>query len=64
MLGLAGERAPLLEPPAPHLCVELAARGTAISEADAAAALRAEIGFYRAHHDEAVDGAAASVTVS
>ncbi len=47
-----------LEPPAPHLCVELAARGTAISEAEAAVALRAEIAFYRAHHDEAVDGAA------
>jgi putative hydrolase of the HAD superfamily len=47
-----------LEPPAPHLCAELAARGTVISEAEAAAALRAEIAYYRAHHDKAVDGAA------
>jgi putative hydrolase of the HAD superfamily len=47
-----------LEPPAPHLCAELAARGTVISEAEAEAALRAEIAYYRAHHDEAVDVAA------
>jgi putative hydrolase of the HAD superfamily len=47
-----------LEPPAPHLRAELAARGVAISEAEAAVALRAEIAYYRAHHDEAVDAAA------
>jgi putative hydrolase of the HAD superfamily len=47
-----------LEPPAPHLRAELAARGVAVSEAEAAVALRAEIAYYRAHHDEAVDGAA------
>jgi putative hydrolase of the HAD superfamily len=46
-----------LEPPAPHLCAALAARGVTVSEADAAAALRAEIAYYRAHHDEAVDAA-------
>jgi putative hydrolase of the HAD superfamily len=44
-----------LEPPAPHLRAELAARGVAITEAEAAVALRAEIAYYRAHHDEAVD---------
>jgi putative hydrolase of the HAD superfamily len=47
-----------LEPPAPHLCAELAARGVVVSEAEAAAALRVEIAYYRAHHDEAVDLAA------
>jgi putative hydrolase of the HAD superfamily len=47
-----------LEPPAPHLRAELAVRGVAISEAEAAAAMRAEIAYYRAHHDEAVDAAA------
>jgi putative hydrolase of the HAD superfamily len=47
-----------LEPPAPRLRAELAARGVAVSEAEAADALRAEIAYYRAHHDEAVDGAA------
>ena len=47
-----------LEPPAPLLVAELAARGVAISEAEADAALRAEIAYYRAHHDEAVDAAA------
>lgn len=47
-----------LEPPAPRLRAELAARGVAVSEDEAAAALRAEIAYYRAHHDEAVDPAA------
>jgi putative hydrolase of the HAD superfamily len=47
-----------LEPPAPRLVAELAARGVAVSEADAAGALRSEIAYYRAHHDEAVDAAA------
>jgi putative hydrolase of the HAD superfamily len=47
-----------LEPPAPYLRAELAARGVAITEAEAAAALRVEIAYYRAHHDEAVDLAA------
>jgi putative hydrolase of the HAD superfamily len=47
-----------LEPPAPRLRAELAARGVAVSEAEAAAGMRAEIAYYRAHHDEAVDGAA------
>jgi putative hydrolase of the HAD superfamily len=47
-----------LEPPAPRLRAELAARGVAVSEAAAAAALRVEIAYYRAHHDEAVDAAA------
>ncbi|MES1194092.1 MAG: HAD-IA family hydrolase [Solirubrobacterales bacterium] len=47
-----------LEPPAPRLRGELAVRGVAVSEAEAAVALRAEIAYYRAHHDEAVDAAA------
>jgi putative hydrolase of the HAD superfamily len=47
-----------LEPPAPRLRAELASRGVAVSEAEAAAALGAEIAYYRAHHDEAVDAAA------
>jgi putative hydrolase of the HAD superfamily len=47
-----------LEPPAPKLRAELAGRGVAISEAEADAALRAEIAYYRAHHDQATDAAA------
>jgi putative hydrolase of the HAD superfamily len=47
-----------LEPPAPHLRAQLASRGVAVSEAEATVALRAEIAYYRAHHDEAVDAAA------
>jgi putative hydrolase of the HAD superfamily len=44
-----------LEPPWPLLRAELAARGVAITEEQARAALRAEIAYYRAHHDEASD---------
>ncbi len=44
-----------LEPPAPLLVSELAARGASISEAAAAAALAEEIAFYRAHLGEAGD---------
>jgi putative hydrolase of the HAD superfamily len=47
-----------LEPPAPYLCAELAARGIAVSDVEADAALRAEIAYYRAHHDEAADAGA------
>lgn len=47
-----------LEPPAPRLRAELAVRDVAVSEAEADAALRAEIAYYRAHHDEAIDTAA------
>jgi putative hydrolase of the HAD superfamily len=47
-----------LEPPAPRLQAELAMRGGAVSEDEADAALRTEIAYYRAHHDEAVDAAA------
>jgi putative hydrolase of the HAD superfamily len=47
-----------LEPPAPLLRAQLAARGVEVSEDEARAALQAEIAFYRAHHDEAADGAA------
>jgi putative hydrolase of the HAD superfamily len=47
-----------LEPPAPRLVAELAARGVEISEDEAARALGAEIAYYRAHHHEAVDAAA------
>jgi putative hydrolase of the HAD superfamily len=49
-----------LEPPAPRLRAELAARGVAVDEAEAGAALRTEIAYYRAHHDEAVDADALS----
>jgi putative hydrolase of the HAD superfamily len=41
-----------LEPPAPPLAARLG-----ITEAEAAAALREEIAYYRAHHDEASDRA-------
>jgi putative hydrolase of the HAD superfamily len=47
-----------LEPPVAPLRRELRERfGLEVSEADALAALRAEIAFYRAHHDEASDRA-------
>jgi putative hydrolase of the HAD superfamily len=46
-----------LEPPWPLLREQLAARGVAITEAQARTALRAEMAFYRAHHDEARDPA-------
>lgn len=45
-----------LEPPVEPLRRELRARfGIEVSAAEAGAALRAEIAFYRAHHDEASD---------
>jgi len=48
-----------LEPPVEPLRGELRARfGVELSAAEAGAALRAEIAFYRAHHDEASDRAA------
>jgi putative hydrolase of the HAD superfamily len=47
-----------LERPAPRLVAELAARGATVSEAQADAALRAEMAYYRAHHDQAHDAAA------
>ena len=46
-----------LEPPAPLLVAELRARGVAVSEEEAGAALGAEIGFYRANHDLGADAA-------
>src|SRR5918998_2777515 len=46
-----------LERPAPRLVAELAARGVRVSEPQATAALRAEIAYYRAHHDSAYDAA-------
>jgi putative hydrolase of the HAD superfamily len=46
-----------LEPPAPRLAAELRARGVAVSEAEAGAALREEIAYYRAHHDAGRDRA-------
>ena len=47
-----------LEPPVEPLRHELRARfGVEVSAAEAGAALRAEIAFYRAHHDEASDRA-------
>jgi putative hydrolase of the HAD superfamily len=44
--------------PAPRLVAELADRGVAVTEVQAARAMRAEIAYYRAHHDEARDRAA------
>jgi len=63
-VGAAAPRAVLLDalgtlvffpPPWPLLVGELAARGVSVSLGDARAALRAEIGFYRAHHHAASD---------
>jgi putative hydrolase of the HAD superfamily len=47
-----------LEPPVPALRAELAARGVVVDEAEAGAALLAEITYYRAHHLEGHDRAA------
>jgi putative hydrolase of the HAD superfamily len=47
-----------LERPWPHLVDELGARGVVVGEEDARAAMLAEMAYYRAHHDEAVDWAA------
>ncbi len=47
-----------LEDPRPRLVAGLAERGATVTEAEAGAALREEIAFYRAHHDEARDAAA------
>jgi putative hydrolase of the HAD superfamily len=47
-----------LVPPWPALVRELGARGAVVDEPAARAALLAEIGYYRAHHDEARDAAA------
>jgi putative hydrolase of the HAD superfamily len=47
-----------LERPWPHLVDELAARGVVVGEDDARAAMLAEMAYYRAHHDEALDWAA------
>lgn len=47
-----------LERPWPHLVDELAARGAVVGEDQARAAMLAEMAYYRAHHDEAVDWAA------
>jgi putative hydrolase of the HAD superfamily len=44
-----------LEKPWPHLVDELAARGVVVGEDVARAAMLAEMAYYRAHHDEAVD---------
>ena len=45
-----------LHPPAPLLVEELARRGVSVSEEEAAAGMRAEMRYYRAHHDSARDG--------
>jgi len=50
-----------LQAPAPLLVGELLARGVEVSEEQASAALRAEIAFYRAHHDSARDAASLAV---
>jgi putative hydrolase of the HAD superfamily len=44
-----------LERPWPYLVDELAARGVVVGEDDARTAMLAEMSYYRAHHDEAVD---------
>ena len=63
-MGVGGVKAVLLdalgtllelEPPAPLLVAELGARGLAVTEEEAWAALREEIAHYRAHHDSAGD---------
>ena len=46
-----------LEDPVPRLVAELTARGAAVDEPQAAAALAQEIAFYRAAHETAVDAA-------
>ena len=46
-----------LEPPAPRLVDELRARGVQVTRDEAERAIREEIGYYRAHHDEAGDRA-------
>jgi len=46
-----------LDRPVPRMVAELHARGVQVSEAQAAAALRAEVAYYRAHHDSAADAA-------
>jgi putative hydrolase of the HAD superfamily len=46
-----------LEPPAPKLVAELRARGVEVTEEEAWTALRAEIDFYREHHDMGADEA-------
>jgi putative hydrolase of the HAD superfamily len=46
-----------LAPPAPLLVARLRDRGVEVSERQAAAAIAAEIAYYRAHHDSAGDGA-------
>lgn len=46
-----------LDAPAPRLTAQLRARGVRVSEAQATAALRAEVAYYREHHDIAADAA-------
>jgi len=46
-----------LDAPVVRLAEELGGRGLSVSEAQAGAALREEIAYYRAHHDSAVDAA-------
>jgi putative hydrolase of the HAD superfamily len=46
-----------LELPWPHLVRALASRGVVVGEAAAERAMRAEMSYYRAHHDEASDRA-------
>jgi putative hydrolase of the HAD superfamily len=47
-----------LDRPVPRLAAQLRERGVQVSEQQAASALRAEIAYYRAHHDSAGDEAA------
>jgi putative hydrolase of the HAD superfamily len=46
-----------LDDPVARMAEELGRRGVVVSEAQAGAALREEIAYYRAHHDSAVDAA-------
>ena len=54
LLDALGTLVELVDPWA-ALARELAARGARVTEADARRALLAEMAYYRAHHDEAVD---------
>ncbi len=50
-----------LPDPRPALVAELGRRGVTVTPDEAGSALRAEIAYYRAHHDEARDAAALAV---
>jgi hypothetical protein len=53
-----------LPDPRPALVAGLARRGVTVTPDEAGAALRTEIAYYRAHHDEARDRAALALPLS